>query len=369
MSSSSSAPAMMRVPQSSYVPYPMSGYEMVDVPDTFSSEVGLSQLISHGLYSSFATVAASPLNVSSIVMKAQYQSPGFFIPPTPTRPAPGRAGPQPDTSVTSPVNYPQLDGLMRALVALVDDSGVLSLWKALVPQTLMALFHSLTQSSAESILNEVFLLDDHVPIESMDHFLPNLGTLFASHALTNLLSAPANTVLTRMVLERPSPKAKYTSFWGSLFTIFREEGIGGLFAGWMPFVLERTIPVTLRTLSSIFFDRYLRLTDASIITSMLAEAVVNLTELAITSPLSTAAVRLQAQQVFKRSRQLSRPYVPLVAISPVPYKSWVDCIVRIPREEGIRSLYRGIESRFFSNIVHTSMMYVSELEIDEISEI
>lgn len=158
-------------------------------------------------------------------------------------------------------------------------------------------------------------------------------TIFASKGITsslpNLNSAPS--------AKPPKSLLDYTC------TMFQKNGVGGLYAGVIPAVVQ-IIPYM-----GINFALYELLINhkstekKSSLSATLAGFISGGTSKILVYPLDTVKKRLQAQ-AFLQSND-------------VKYKGMIDCFIRIGKEEGFRSYYRGLVPTVLKSMIGTGVAF------------
>lgn len=127
-----------------------------------------------------------------------------------------------------------LNGYFHAMSATMaaPSEGFTSLWKGNVTSIAVDISRFFIQPTVESLLNEAYGLNDDMPLHYLDNYMPNVGTLLASHALTSVLLAPSELVLTRLAVQpRQECSRAYSGYLHCLRTVVAEEGYSGLFRG------------------------------------------------------------------------------------------------------------------------------------------
>ncbi|KAJ1659729.1 hypothetical protein IWQ61_001223 [Dispira simplex] len=255
-----------------------------------------------------------------------------------------------------------------------DGEGLFSLFKGQLTGWLVEMGQLMIQPTLEGALNDLCnLYDDTIPLVYLEHFLPNLGTLVASHALTGWLLSPLELLRTRLMIQSSLPQyRKYTSVFSGLRTVLREEG--GLSALYfsgvhlIPTVVFHSLRALFENTSALVIARVFGISTADApLSYALAEFAIRTVELLVMLPIDTIRKRLQAQPRYTKAFQLSvtsqsaphagsrsrrgvasgiastgtlttlgfRPFHPLVNLSPIPYTGMLNCAYRVLSEEGI----------------------------------
>lgn len=258
-----------------------------------------------------------------------------------------------------------LSGYFHALSSVVDAEGMTSLWKGNITATSVDVTRSILQPTLESLLNESYGLDDETPLQYVDRFWPNVGTMVASHVVSTVVLAPSELILTRISVQpRAESARKYSGYFHCLRTIVAEEGVEGLFRAIVPEMALQVFRPLYRSLVPILLERAVGLTEGSIAFN-LARMLFHTTELLVTMPLETVTTRLQAQYRLRYLQSDRRRYQPMVAPSPLPYAGPVDCVRRMIDEEGVGSLYRGLGIHLLLNLAEFVTSVFTVVEVDE----
>ena len=152
-------------------------------------------------------------------------------------------------------------------------------------------------------------------------------------------------------------------------TIVAEEGIGGLFKDGLFGAYLRGLFAFTSIAGSMLTQRLLG-PSSDILTFVTCQFVARTCGLVFRLPLETVRHRLHCQ-LHRRRIEIHPPFRTAVPLSPVPYKGALDCLSRIVREEGVKSLYRGWRLHLlvlFSEVVVGALSLLeieSEEELDE----
>jgi hypothetical protein len=130
----------------------------------------------------------------------------------------------------------------------------------------------------------------------------------------------------------------YPNLVSAVHGLYQNRGVMGFYAGWWPglvgkipsYALTWTFFQQLKRMRSNFSDRPAENYENTIMGCVASAATV-----AIMIPMDTIKTRLVVQSSLK-------------ALSGTPYKGIVDCAIRITREEGIKTFYRGLTPRLIS---------------------
>ncbi|KAI9006928.1 mitochondrial carrier domain-containing protein [Hyaloraphidium curvatum] len=247
---------------------------------------------------------------------------------------------------------PQDGGLMSTAGQVLDDEGVLSLWKGNRRQLSNWTYEMLSvlmQPTLEGFFNETCgLPDDSIPLVHLDSFVPNLLTHLGSHILTGVVLSPIELVRTRLVVQSASARyRKYNGLVDGLSKVAAEEGLSVVFSPPLltATVLYHALTCVFRSSPPILITRVLGISsqDAPVLFA-LCELAINTAELLFVLPVETARRRLMCQP---RPRFLvdNAPFRPLVELRPLPYTGIWDCMARIVVEEGGVSHKRGSKGK------------------------
>jgi hypothetical protein len=130
----------------------------------------------------------------------------------------------------------------------------------------------------------------------------------------------------------------YPNLLSAINGLYQNRGVMGFYAGWWPglvgkipsYALTWTFFQQLKRTRSAFSNRPAKNYENTIMGCVASAATVT-----IMIPMDTIKTRLVVQSSSK-------------ALSSTPYKGIVDCAIRITREEGIKTFYRGLAPRLIS---------------------
>ena len=159
-------------------------------------------------------------------------------------------------------------------------------------------------------------------------------------------------------------RAKYLGVRHGLLSIWREEGLAGWFRGLSATLLHAALVPFCQAVKPVLLLSVVGLRQESL-AYVLGDFLLTTAQLALTFPVQTAQRRLQAQwtPVVRRGRQ-DRPFDPAVRLSALRYTGVADCILRVAREEGIGSLYRGFIYQWTGTVLVSLLSSFARLEED-----
>mmetsp|Transcript_20650 Transcript_20650/g.25356 ORF Transcript_20650/g.25356 Transcript_20650/m.25356 type:complete len:381 (+) Transcript_20650:47-1189(+) len=156
-----------------------------------------------------------------------------------------------------------------------------------------------------------------------------------------------NEVGARILLNPPKSIA---SFYRSMV---HRHGIRGMFSGISPAVAQI---VPYMGINFALYDLYLRYDDKlNVGSSGIAGALAGGVSKFIVYPLDTVKKRMQAQTFF--TTFTSSSVGPATSVVSVRYKGMVDCIVKIARDEGMPSFYKGLAPSVIKSMAATGFSF------------
>jgi len=171
----------------------------------------------------------------------------------------------------------------------------------------------------------------------------HIASAMVAGAVTNTVVTPfwvAKTRLITQITKISTQEVKYTSTLNTIYTIFKEEGMAGLYSGFIPSLLGLThvaIQFPLYEHFKLKLAEKNRTTPSQLSSKelIIASSVSKIIASIIAYPHEVVRSRLQNQH-----RKMVHPDTKV--INPEKYDGLIDAIKKIISHEGIGGLYRGM---------------------------
>ncbi|OMJ28336.1 Mitochondrial dicarboxylate carrier [Smittium culicis] len=157
---------------------------------------------------------------------------------------------------------------------------------------------------------------------------------------------PCDVALVRMqtdLAHPPEVRKNYKHVFDALFRIARNEGFMTLYSGLVPNLGVSVVMTVSQIASYDFFKqivlKYTNLKDSSVTTHFASSALASITAATAVSPIDVAKTRIMNSKNNE-------------------YKNLFDALTKIPRQEGIKALYKGWTPSLFRLAPHTIVMFL-----------
>lgn len=167
--------------------------------------------------------------------------------------------------------------------------------------------------------------------------LPGPGLDFLSSALSTIACSVVSTP--QMMITDNIMAGNYANLPAAIGGLANRGGIQGFYAGWWPGLVGK---IPSYALTWTFFQQLKRVRDklsnrpAKDIENSIMGCIASATTVCIMIPMDTIKTRLVTQAAGN------------LAAGTIPYKGIVDCAIRVAKEEGIGTFYRGLPPRLVS---------------------
>lgn len=236
--------------------------------------------------------------------------------------------------ITMPAEYvktqlqldPRYKGSMDVLRTTLSETGFFGLYRGLSS----LLVGSIPKAAVRFLAFEEFkkvLMDSDGKMTAGKNFMAGLG---AGVTEAILVVCPMETVKVKLIHDQTTTK-KYKGLADGLVKIVASEGIGGIYKGLLPTILKQSTNQGIRFLVYNEVKKMLQGGDdkkqVPIYSSMLAGAVAGAASVIGNNPLDVIKSRMQGLKAKE-------------------YKNSLDCAIKVFREGGVMSFYKGVAPRF-----------------------
>ena len=150
-------------------------------------------------------------------------------------------------------------------------------------------------------------------------------TAGASEAL--LVVTPQETLKTKLIHDILSKEPKYRNVFHGIYSISKQQGFGGIYAGPVPTVLKQSTNQGVRFV--VFEDVQKRLQSVipvKVLADLLAGAFAGICSTLVNNPIDVINTQMQGLEAHK-------------------YKGFTDCFGQIYSNEGVMGFYKGVGPR------------------------
>eukprot|EP01135_Chromosphaera_perkinsii_P000798 Nk52_evm86s151 gene=Nk52_evmTU86s151 len=370
--------------------------------DYNTEETPLVDLFVLGVIKSMATSIASPMEVSKVLLQVQRL-------PTSSTVAGGGGGAVKETKEQQkrkssekgsddekPAGEGVLvlrEGQLGTMTYLNGAVGFSSLFRGNMSNCLRSLGVTLMDDRVHDFLmdNFIHIENEDLPLAEQPAYKGILSAIGLAHGLAGLLASPLEVVQVRQIVQKRTPTpngalvGKYDGLLSSLLTIYREEGLKGLF------------PAPLATFFGFLSSSVIAASSDIVLINVLnTDPIVNrytygfldflwcMLGVSLRLPLETCRRRLMVQGGMAAATQggtkdgdkkkdntsSATAMECLVQVNPayLPYEGVLDCIQRIISEEGFTSLFRGMRCHLLYNTVLFSLYYATGSDLMDVEE-
>eukprot|EP01133_Synstelium_polycarpum_P002443 gene2443-2778_t len=236
---------------------------------------------------------------------------------------------------------PTYKGFVRGSLQIFRDEGIVGLYKGIAPSLLREATYSTLRMGGYDAIKSYFV-DEH----GKTSLLAKVASGAASGSIGACIANPTDLVKVRMQASRGSPR--YTSVVDAFRSIYKAEGLAGLYKGVGP-TTQRAALLTASQLSSYdaFKHRLLdsKLVNEGLAAHTLASVAAGLVAAIVTSPVDTVKTRIMSQPIDAQGKGLL-------------YKSTIDCIGKTIKSEGMAGLYKGFIPNWVRIGPHTIVTFI-----------
>jgi hypothetical protein len=231
---------------------------------------------------------------------------------------------------------------------VIQQEGVLSLYKGLSA----ALLRQATYTTARmGIFRKVsdMLSEDGKPLP----FYKKAAAGLTAGGLGSIIGTPADVALIRMQADNTLPKAEqrgYKNVFDALIKITKTDGVfGGLFKGTFPAILRAAaLNVGMLSTHDEAKEQIRKLTDNSTAITLGAKGTAGFFAAFLSLPFDFVKTRIQKQKAGPDGK--------------LPYRSFVHCVTKVARDEGLGTFYRGFGT-FAIRIAPHAMITLTVLDL------
>ncbi|KAJ5087181.1 hypothetical protein N7456_010797 [Penicillium angulare] len=181
-----------------------------------------------------------------------------------------------------------------------------------------------------------------MPVDQTGNVTP-LGNmcagLMAGVAEAVVVVTPGETIKTKMIDDRAGPKL-YRSTTHGIMSIFRKEGLSGLYRGVIPVIMKQSANAMVRFTSyNLFLGQMEAMSIPKSASAVISGAMAGVVTVYATMPFDSVKTRLQAIDGNQR------------------YRGSLDCVRSVIKHEGVSALWRGTTPRLIRLSVRISLSF------------
>eukprot|EP01064_Diplonema_japonicum_P009636 TRINITY_DN17112_c0_g1_i1.p1 TRINITY_DN17112_c0_g1~~TRINITY_DN17112_c0_g1_i1.p1 ORF type:complete len:313 (+),score=72.54 TRINITY_DN17112_c0_g1_i1:53-940(+) len=173
-------------------------------------------------------------------------------------------------------------------------------------------------------------------------FVSDFISGFAAEAVSCVMWVPIDVIKERLQVQDINVKGRYTGSWDAIKTVSRNEGLGGLYKGYLstlgsfgPF--SAFYFVFYEQLKNLFLAENSASRTVSFTQGLFCGGTASALAAAVTNPLDMVKLRLQVQRSVLSSGVSTQ--------FSYHYRSLPSGLASIVRDEGVRALWKGVGAR------------------------
>ncbi|XP_053576335.1 mitochondrial carrier homolog 2 [Bombina bombina] len=236
----------------------------------------------------------------------------------------------------------QLPGLFAYARHIVSIDGKTGLFKGLAPRLCAGAFGTLVHSKVLQLYKgnedtEEPICENKETSTSLDRVIKETTHEMIARSAANLITHPFHVITLRCMVQFIGRETKYNSVFGSIITIYKEEGILGFFVGLIPRLLGDIISLWICNTVAYFINTYALENGGVGEMKGYSQAITGFVAGMVTYPFVLVSNLMAVNNCGLAGGYL--PYAPA-------YTSWIDCWRQLNREG---NLNRG-NSLFFRKV-------------------
>ncbi|KAM8940526.1 mitochondrial carrier homolog 2 isoform 1-T1 [Pelodytes ibericus] len=236
----------------------------------------------------------------------------------------------------------QLPGLFAYAKHIISIDGKIGLFKGLAPRlcagAVGTIVHSkVLQTYHEHEQQEESEAEHKESSTSLDHVIKETTHEMVARSAATLVTHPFHVITLRCMVQFIGRESKYNGVFGSVVTIYREEGILGFFAGLIPRLLGDIFSLWICNMVAYLINTYALENGAVGEMKSYSQAVTGFLASMLTYPFLLVSNLMAVNNCGLAGGNL--PYAPA-------YTSWIDCWKQLSREGNMN---RG-NSLFFRKV-------------------
>ncbi|XP_053305800.1 mitochondrial carrier homolog 2 [Spea bombifrons] len=236
----------------------------------------------------------------------------------------------------------QLPGLFAYAKHIISIDGKSGLFKGLAPRLCAGAVGTVVHSKVLQRYHELEQKEEgdaeyKDSSTSLDHVIKQTTQEMVARSAATLITHPFHVITLRCMVQFIGRETKYNGVFGSIITIYKEEGILGFFAGLVPRLLGDIISLWICNTVAYLLNTYAL--DNGVVGEMksYSQAVTGFISSMLTYPFLLVSNLMAVNNCGLAGGSL--PYAPA-------YTSWIDCWSQLKREGNIN---RG-NSLFFRKV-------------------
>ncbi|CAH2326028.1 Mitochondrial carrier homolog 2 [Pelobates cultripes] len=236
----------------------------------------------------------------------------------------------------------QLPGLFAYAKHIISIDGKSGLFKGLAPRLCAGAVGTLVHSKVLQRYHELEQKEDgeaeHKDGQmSMEHVIKETTQEMVARSAATLVTHPFHVITLRCMVQFIGRETKYNGVFGSIVTIYKEEGVLGFFAGLIPRLLGDILSLWICNMVSYLINTYALENGAVGEMKSYSQAVTGFIASMLTYPFLLVSNLMAVNNCGLAGGDL--PYAPA-------YTSWIDCWKQLSKEGNIN---RG-NSLFFRKV-------------------
>ncbi|KAM8940527.1 mitochondrial carrier homolog 2 isoform 2-T2 [Pelodytes ibericus] len=234
----------------------------------------------------------------------------------------------------------QLPGLFAYAKHIISIDGKIGLFKGLAPRLCAGAVGTIVHSKVLQVRmlpSSGHEAEHKESSTSLDHVIKETTHEMVARSAATLVTHPFHVITLRCMVQFIGRESKYNGVFGSVVTIYREEGILGFFAGLIPRLLGDIFSLWICNMVAYLINTYALENGAVGEMKSYSQAVTGFLASMLTYPFLLVSNLMAVNNCGLAGGNL--PYAPA-------YTSWIDCWKQLSREGNMN---RG-NSLFFRKV-------------------
>ncbi|XP_069821922.1 mitochondrial carrier homolog 2 isoform X1 [Dendropsophus ebraccatus] len=221
----------------------------------------------------------------------------------------------------------QLPGFFAYAKHIISIDGKRGLFKGLAPRLCAGAVGTVVHSKVlqsyqnQNQMEETQCRQKENP--SLDFIIRETTQEMVARSAATLITHPFHVITLRCMVQFIGRETKYEGVFGSIVTIYREEGVLGFFAGLIPRLLGDVLSLWICNMVAFFINKYALENEAMSEMKSYSQAVTGFLASMLTYPFVLVSNLMAVNNCGLAGGRL--PYAPV-------YSSWTDCWRQLSKE-------------------------------------
>jgi len=241
-------------------------------------------------------------------------------------------------------------GMVHGIIQIARDEGIAGLYKGLTPALMREGVYASIRFGCYEPLKVV--LGEDATVGGLPLYKKIIAGAIAG-GIGAAIATPTDVVKVQMQAEGAVAVPRYKNTADAFGTIWRKEGLQGLYRGILP-TTQRACVISAAMLPSYDHTKHFLLQkgwvrEDNVLSHIISGMTAGFVMASVTSPVDVVKTRVMNQ----------KPIVKEGGIVEMPYKGSLDCFAKTLRAEGPFGFYKGFIPNFMRLGPHTIMAFIS----------